>query len=139
MRPLLNMTLALVALSGPLLLPLHAVAQTPPPPLDYTTLPKVTAQIVVDSLRIPAGAKHSMDRTDSQWKEYDQAHAYLRGVQDSLSVKWCPPAGLKNLEVHGEILAYLAQLPPTARQGDASPLIADALLARYPCSKRKER
>lgn len=138
MRPLLIWGAAAAGLLGSLALGSSALAQEFRPTRDYVTEFKITPQIIVDSIRTPPGAQHTLDRTQQQWDEYHRAHSYLRGVQDSPPITWCIPVGLKNSEVHGEVFAHLAALPPTARQGDAAPLIRDALLARYPCNKRKE-
>lgn len=138
MRRPLMMPLMLTALSGPLLLSLPAVAQFPTdpiptiPPIDFRGAPKVTGQMMLDSFRPPPGAlSEAINRA--------HAYGYLRAVKDLLPVKWCPHPRLPPDEVDGEIIAYLAQLSPVARQGDATRLIADALAARFPCNKHKER
>lgn len=133
MRPSVSSILAIVALSGPLLLAGPALAQSPPhpgPPMDFVNEPAITAQMIVDSFR-PAPSQQAVDR--------DQAMGYLRATKDLLPEKWCAPPGLPNHEVDGEVIAYLAQLPAEARKGAAAPLIGKALVAKFPCSKRKER
>lgn len=124
---------AIVALSGQLLLAAPALAQSRPhlgPPMDFVNEPKITAQMIVDAFR-PAASRQAVDR--------DQATGYLRATKDLLTVKWCAPPGLPNHEVDGEIIAYLAKLPAEARKGAAAPLIGEALVAKFPCSTRKER
>jgi len=135
MRLPLIMKRALTVLSGPLLLSLPAAAQQrahPMPPMDFTEAPRITAQMIVDSFRPPPGIPR-------QWADRHQADGYLRAARDLLPVRWCPHPRLPMHEVDGEIVGYLANLSPTARQGDAAHLIADALVAKFPCSKRKER
>lgn len=104
---------------------------------DITGAP--SAQMLVNSLRRPPGAKHFFDRSAQQWLAFDQARGYLRGVKDaSVDVAWCVPRGLPNNEVDGEIVAHLAKLPPAVRQGNAAPLVKAALRAEFPCPARKE-
>lgn len=137
MRCPLMVQLVLAALSGPLLLALPAMAQSPMepdpiPPIDFVEGPKVTGQMIVDSFRPPPGTLgEAINRA--------QASGYLRATKDLLPAKWCYHPRLPQHEVDGEIIGYIAALPPAARQGDAARLIADALAAKFPCSKRKER
>lgn len=97
---------------------------------DFVHAKKVTAQMVVDAIRNPQDGPRAM--------EHYEAYGYLRGTKDNVNVEWCPPAGLPNLEIDGEIVGYLAKLPAAARQGVAGPHIAAALRAKFPCPRRKE-
>jgi hypothetical protein len=101
----------------------------PLPTIDFLAVHKVTGQLIVDALR---------RRIHGESGQY-QAFSYLRGVKDANAGKWCPKAAYSNLEVDGEIIAYLAKLTPAERQGDAAPLIVDALKSVFPCPHRKER
>lgn len=135
MTPLLTIRLALAALLGPLLLSVPASAQPPGhpmPPMDFTAATTVTAQMIVDSFRPPLG-------TPPQFADRDQGIGYLRAAKDLLPVKWCVHPRLSQNEVDGEIVGYLAKLSPADRKKAAAPLIGEALVAKFPCSKPKER
>lgn len=88
--------------------------------------------MIVDALRTRDGGLH-------KGAEINQARGYLRGAKDGANVEWCPPAWLPNLEIDGEIVGYLASLPPAARQRDAAPQVAAALRFKFPCPGKKER
>lgn len=112
--------------------------QTVRPTFDYVTASKITGQILVDAFRVPVGAENVMDRTNQQWDEFHRAHAYVRGIQDALPVKWCIAPTHKRSEYQYEVFHYLAALSPSVLQRDAPPLISEALIALYPCKKRTE-
>lgn len=135
MATLLTNRTALAALLGPLLFPMPASAQPPGhpmPPLDLMNVEVVTAQMIVDSFRPPVG-------TPQQFADQDQGIGYLRATKDLLPVKWCVHPRLKQIEVYGEIVGYLAKLPPDTRKKPAAPLVGEALVAAFPCPKPKER
>lgn len=135
MSPLLPNRMALAVLLGPMLFPVPASAQPPGhpmPPMDFTDASTITAQMIVDSFRPPLG-------TPPQYADRNQGIGYLRATKDLLPVKWCAHPRLPKHEVDGEIVGYLAQLSPDMRKKAAAPLIGEALVARFPCSKVKER
>ena len=135
MVPLLTNRMALAAIVGALMVSLPAGAQPPGypvPPMDFMNAPVVTAQMLVDSFRPPVG-------TPPQFADRNQGIGYLRATMDQLSVKWCAHPRLPQVEVYGEIVGYLAGLPPAKRKQPAAPLIGEALVATFPCPLPKER
>jgi hypothetical protein len=106
---------------------------------DITSAPLISAQTLVDSLRRRRDAKSGRERGAQHRSEFDQARGYLRGVKDGgTDVAWCAPSRLPAHEVDGEIIGYLAKLPPGVRAGEAAPLIKAALRTRFPCPVRKK-
>lgn len=129
MKPAFSTLLTLMLMAWP-----AAAQECPPsagplPTIDFLAVHKVTAQLIVDSLR---------RRIHGESGQH-QAFSYLRGVKDANADKWCQKAAYSNLEVDGEIIAYLARLTPAQRQGDAAPLIVNALKSVFPCPQRTER
>lgn len=99
---------------------------------DFTTASRITPQMLVVALRTPPGARHSQDRTASQWSDFDQARGYLRAARDALQT-WCPPAGLSALDIDGEVVAFLARLPPSLAHEAAFAHVSKALSSKFPC------
>ena len=135
MSPLLPNGMALAALAGALILSAPTGAQPPGhpvPPIDFMNEPVVTAQMIVDAFRPPVG-------TPPQFADRSQGIGYLRATMDQLSVKWCAHPRMPQVEVYGEIVGYLASLPPAKRKEPAAPLIGEALVATFPCPQPKER
>lgn len=135
MSPLLTNRMALAALAGALIVSLPAGAQPPGhavPPMDFMNASVVTAQMIVDAFRPPVG-------TPPQFADRSQGIGYLRATMDQLTVKWCAHPRLPQVEVYGEIVGYLASLPPAKRKKPAAPLIGEALVATFPCPLLKER
>lgn len=127
--------LVLVALAGALVTvsaPANAQpAGQPMPPMDFINPPVVTAQMIVDAFRPPVG-------TQLQCADRSQGIGYLRATKDLLSRRRCVHQDIPEVEVYGEIVGYLAKLPPEIRRKPAAPLIAEALDS-IPCPQPKER
>jgi hypothetical protein len=135
MLPLLTYRVALGALAGALIVCVPTGAQPsrqPMPPMDFTAATTITAQMIVDAFRPPLG-------TPPQLADRNMGIGYLRATKDLLPVKWCAHPRLAKNEVDGEIVGYLANLSPDERKKAAAPLIGEALVASFPCSKLKER
>jgi len=135
MWPLPANRVALAVLAGALTGSAPAGAQPPGlamPPMDFMNAPVVTAQMIVDSFRPPVG-------TPPQFADRNQGIGYIRATKDLLPVNWCAHPHLKQVEMYGEIVGYLAKLPPDIRKKPAAPLIGEALVAAFPCRQPKER
>lgn len=116
----------------PLLATLPAPAEEFTPRTDFIIAQRITGQLIVDSMRPLASTASPADR--ALHRIYlDQSHGYLRALKDSARGNWCQPGSQANRDVDAAIASYLAGLSSAKRQEDATSVVAEALLAKFPC------